>query len=82
MDILSTPVKIGSEEFTANTRHFERDGIVSAIRCQPGELVQPWLALVDISGPSTPASAFIAPLIAVPLPSRYLRAWQALQARP
>ena len=26
-----------------------RDGIVSAIRCQPGELVQPGVALVDIS---------------------------------
>ena len=79
MDILSTHVKIGSDEFTANTRHFERDGIVSAIRCQRGELVQPWLAFVDISGPSTRASAFIAPLIAVPLPSRDLRAWQPLR---
>jgi pimeloyl-ACP methyl ester carboxylesterase len=28
MDILSAHVKIGSEEFTANTRHFERDGEV------------------------------------------------------
>jgi biotin carboxyl carrier protein len=26
-----------------------RDGIVSALRCQPGELVQPGVALVDIS---------------------------------
>ena len=82
MDLLSTHVKVGSDEFTANTRHFERDGIVSAIRCQRGELVQPWLALVDISGPSTRASACIAPLVAVPLPSRYFRAWQALQPRP
>ena len=49
MEILSAHVKVDSDEFTANTRHFERDGIVSAIRCQPGELVQPGMALVDIS---------------------------------
>ena len=142
MDILSTHVKVGSDEFTANTRHFERlaaelrDRLTVAragggprylarhreqgklpvrerIELQAGVTTfdascgglggcpyapgatgnlatEDLVHMLELLGVQTGiamdallrASACIAPLVAVPLRSRYFSAWQALQPRP